>query len=164
LFTAGASAVTSAPVAYSSGDINSVIVANGFDAPPLLTNPTEDGPANRMDQMPGGVSRVDVLADGTGCQTQWTAPLRLKTAPVLSATTGLVYGYTQDEVRAATGRYIWYFAALDYPTGRIVWRQRAGAGSTKNDNRQPTILGADGVLFQTVPRGLVWMRDLTQQP
>jgi hypothetical protein len=164
LFTAGASAVTAPPIGYSSGDTNSVIVANGFDAPPVLTNPPEDGPANDMSQMPGGVTRVDVLPDGSGCQTQWTAALRLKSGPVLSATTGLVYGYTQDDVRAASGSDIWYFAAIDYASGRIVWRQRAGAGATKNDNRQPTVVGADGVLFQALPLGLVWMRDLSQHP
>ncbi len=164
LFTPGASAVTSAPVGYSSGDTNSVIVANGFATPAPLASPSDDGPGNNMNQMPGGVARIDVLADGSGCQTQWTAPLRLKTAPVLATTTGLIYGYTQDDVRAATGSYIWYFAALDYPTGRVVWRQRAGAGSTKNDNGQPTILGANGVLYQTLPLGLTWMRDLAQHP
>jgi hypothetical protein len=164
LFSPGASAVTTTPIGYSSGTTNSVIVVNGFNTPSVLTNPADDGLANNMNQMPGGVSRIDVLPDGSGCQTRWTTGLRLKTAPVLAGTTGLIYGYTQDEVRAAVGSYIWYFAALDYPTGRIVWRQRAGAGATKNDNRQPTVLGADGVLFQTVPLGLVWMRDLAQQP
>lgn len=164
LFSPGASAVTTTPVGYSSGTANSVIVANGFNTPLALTNPADDGPANSMDQMPGGISRIDVLADGSGCATEWTTALRLKSAPVLSATTGLIYGYTQDEARAGAGSYIWYFAAVDYAGGRIVWRQRAGAGATKNDNRQPTILGADGVLFQTVPLGLVWMRDLAQQP
>ncbi len=78
--------------------------------------------------------------------------------------TGLVYGYTEDEARAAGGSYVWYFVAVDYRTGRVVWRQRAGAGSTKNDDGEPTVAGANGVLYQTVPLGLVWMRDVTQHP
>jgi hypothetical protein len=117
-----------------------------------------------MATMATGLARVDVALDGTGCQTAWTVPLRLKTAPVLSTTTGLVYGYTQDEARAAAGRYIWYFVAVDYRTGRVTWRQRSGAGGTKNDNRQPLVLGANGVLYQTLPLGLVGMRDVAQRP
>lgn len=164
LFTPGASAVTSAPVGYSSADATSVVVANGFNAPPPLASPADGGPANDINQMAAGVTRVDVLADGSGCRTQWTTPLRLKTAPVLSVMTGLLYGYTQDEARAAAGTYVWYFAALDFRSGRVVWQQRVGAGSTKNDNRQPTVIGTNGVLYQCLPLGLVWMRDVAQRP
>jgi hypothetical protein len=168
LFSPGASAVNAAPIGYSSGDsptdANSVIVVNGYNAPAALTSPTDGGAANNINQMAPGVARIDVLPDGSGCQTRWTAPVRMKTAPVLSTTTGLVYGYTEDEARAAAGSYVWYFVAVDYRNGRVVWRQRAGAGSTKNDNRQPTMVGANGVLYQTLPLGLEWMRDVAQRP
>ncbi|MDQ1427567.1 MAG: hypothetical protein QOK39_1043 [Acidimicrobiaceae bacterium] len=164
LFSAGDSAVTTAPIGYSAVDAASVIVANGANTPPPLANPTDDGPANNMATMATGLARVDIALDGTGCRTAWTIPLRLKTGPVLSTTTGLVYGYTQDEGRAAAGRYVWYFVAVDYRTGRVMWRQRSGAGGTKNDNRQPLVLGANGVLYQTLPLGLVWMRDVAQRP
>jgi hypothetical protein len=164
LFGPGASAVTAAPIGYSSADTTSVIVANGYNTPAPPSNPSDDGPANDDNQMAPGVTRIDVLPDGSGCRAQWTTPLRLTTGPVLSVTTGLVYGYTQDESRAAAGSYVWYFVAVDYRTGRIVWRQRSGAGSTKNDDRQPMMVGANGVLYQIVPLGLVWMRDVTQQP
>ncbi len=168
LFSPGASAITTAPIGYSSGDgptdANSVIVVNGYNAPPPLSNPSDGGPANNINQMAPGVARIDVLADGSGCQTAWTVPLRIKAGPVLSTATGLIYGYTQDEARAAAGSYIWYFVAIDYRNGRVVWHQRTGAGSTKNDNRQPTVLGANGVLYQTLPLGLVWMRDVAQRP
>jgi hypothetical protein len=168
LFSPGASAVITAPIGYSSGDsptdANSVIVVNGYNAPPALASPTDGGGANNINQMAPGVARIDVLPDGSGCQTRWTAPVRMKTGPVLSTTTGLVYGYTEDEARAATGSYVWYFVAVDYRNGRVVWRQRTGAGSTKNDNRQPTMVGANGVLYQTLPLGLEWMRDVAQRP
>jgi hypothetical protein len=164
LFAAGASAVTEAPIGYSSSDGNSVIVANGYNTPAPLASPTDGGPANDINQMASGVTRVDVLPDGSGCRTQWTSTVRLETGPILSSPTGLVYGYTEDEIRAATGSYVWYFVALDFRTGRVVWRQRAGAGATKNANREPTMVGANGVLYQAVPLGLVWMRDVSQRP
>lgn len=164
LFTPGASAVTTAPIAYSAVDAASVIVADGLNTPPPVVGAPDGGPANDLGPMTPGVTRVDVALDATSCTTVWTTPLRVHSGLVASSTTGLVYGYTQDVTRAAAGSYIWYFVAIDYRTGRIVWRQRAGAGSTKNDNRRPLFLGANGVLYQTVPLGLEWMRDVAQRP
>ena len=164
LFTPGESAVSAGLIGLSSGPVNSVIVANGWNAPGPVAVAGADDPANSMNAMGPGLTRVDVAADGSGCTVSWTTPIRMKTAPVLSSATGLIYGYSQDEQRAATGSYIWYFVAIDYRTGRVVWRQRAGAGGTKNDNREPLVLGANGVLYQSVPLGLVWMRDLAQRP
>jgi hypothetical protein len=114
--------------------------------------------------MPGGLARIDVLANASGCQTVWSAPLRLQSAPILSPTAGLLYGYTEDPARAATGIYVWYFAGIDFRGGNVVWQQRAGAGATKNDAGLPTAVGSDGVLYQLLPLGLVWMHDVTQQP
>jgi hypothetical protein len=151
-------------MAYSAVDAASVVVANGQNAPPPLASPADGGPANDLTPMTPGVSRVDIALDGSSCSTVWTMPLRLPSGLVLSSTTGLVYGYTQDVDRAAAGSYIWYYVAVDYRTGRVLWRQRAGAGSTKNDNRQPLTLGANGVLYQPVPLGLEWMRDVAQRP
>lgn len=172
LFTPGDSAVTSAPIAYSSSQssassgsgVDSVLVANGLNALAALPSPSDDGPANSIDQVATGVTRVDIAPDGSSCQTVWTIPLALTSSPVLSTSTGLLYGYTQDPARAASGTYVWYFVAVSYQTGNIAWQQRAGAGSTKNNSRQPLILGANGVLYQSVPLGLVWMRDVGQRP
>lgn len=164
LFSPGASAVTTAPIGYSSDGTNSVFVTNGYGTPPPLAGPSDAGPANDIGQMPGGMTRVDVLPDGSGCRTVWTAGLRLDTAPILSTTTGLIYGYTQDPVAAASGNYVWYFVAVDERSGDVIWQQRAGAGSTKNDDGLPTVVGANGVLYQCVPLGLVWMHDVGQHP
>lgn len=162
LFDPGSSAVVAAPIGYSSDGTVSVIVANGYRAPPVVTNPAADNsPANNMNGMAPGLTRVDVAADGSGCTSVWTAPLRIKAGPVLSTVTGLVYGYSQDEARADAGSYVWYFVAVDYRSGRVMWRQRAGAGGTKNDNFLPTSLGPNRTLYQAMPLGVTWMRDVT---
>ncbi|MGH9126507.1 MAG: hypothetical protein ACRDZ8_17535 [Acidimicrobiales bacterium] len=176
LFSAGTSAVTTAPIGYSAGGTTSVVVANGYGTPPAPVTPStagsgaasdsaiQNGPANSLNAMPGGVQRIDVLANGSGCQTVWSAPVRLQSAPVLATTAGLLYGYTQDPVRAATGIYVWYFAGIDFRSGNVLWQQRAGAGATKNDAGLPTEVGTDGVLYQLLPLGLVWMHDVNEQP
>jgi sugar lactone lactonase YvrE len=164
LFSPGASAVDAAPIGYAATGITSVIVANGFNAPsPLNAAADINGLANNMNQMAPGLTRVDVSADGSGCTVAWSDQLRFKAPPVLSTATGLAYGYSQDEQRASAGSYIWYFVAVDYASGRVVWRQRAGAGGTKNDNHGPTSIGGGGTLYQSVPTGVVWMRDVGQQ-
>lgn len=159
LFTPGDSAVTSAPIAYSS---TSGPTASGFAGTDSVI--VANGPANSIGQVATGLTRVDIAADGSGCQTAWTTPLALASSPVLSSTTGLLYGYTQDPARAAMGTYVWYFVAVSFQNGSVVWQQRAGAGATKNNNREPLTLGANGVLYQSVPLGLVWMRDVNERP
>jgi sugar lactone lactonase YvrE len=163
LFSPGASAVNAAPIGYAATGVASVIVANGFNAPaPTKAAADINGSANNLNQMAPGLTRVDVTGDGSGCTVAWSDQLRFKAPPVLSTATGLAYGYSQDEQRASAGSYIWYFVAVDYATGRVAWRQRAGAGGTKNDNQAPTSIGAAGTLYQSVPTGVVWMRDVGQ--
>jgi len=161
LFIAGASAVNAAPIGYDSESGDSVIVANGYGAPGVVAGSGDvNGPANNMSGMAPGLTRVDLPADGSACQVGWTLPVRMKSGPLLSSATGLLYGYTQDEQRASRGSYVWYFVAADYRSGRIAWQQRVGAGGTKNDNFLPLSLGPDATLYQVLSQGVVWMRDV----
>jgi hypothetical protein len=88
--------------------------------------------------------------------------VRITTVPVLSTQTGLIYAYEQDEALAEIGLYAFYFEAIDYRTGKVVWRQLAGAGGYKNNNYSPTLLSPDGTLYQGTSLGYVWMRDNPQ--
>jgi PASTA domain len=77
----------------------------------------------------------------------------------MSTQTGLIYAYEEDEALAEIGLYAFYFEAIDYRTGDVVWRQLAGAGGYKNDNYSPMALGPDGTLYQGTSLGTLWMRD-----
>ncbi len=161
LFTAGASAVNSAAIGYDSESADSVIVASGYQAPPVLNAAGDiNGPSNNMSGMAPGLTRVDIAPDGSACQSAWSTPIRMKSGPLLSSASGLLYGYTQDDGRAGLGSYVWYFAAIDYRTGRVAWQQRVGAGGIKNDNFEPLSLGPDGTLYQLLAQGVIWMRDV----
>lgn len=164
LFGAGASAVTVAPIAYSSSAADSVIVANGYGTPAPPASAQDNSAANDLDPMPGGLSRIDVAPDGSECRSVWTAPVRFEAPPVMATSTGLVYGYTEDPERAAVGTYVWYFAGIDYRSGNVLWEQRAGAGSTKNNDGLPSVVDDGGVLYQLLPLGLEWMHDVSPNP
>jgi hypothetical protein len=66
LFSAGASAAEDAPIGV--GD--TIVVENtyGYDY--------TDYRGSRLRQLPGGLTRVDVRPDGSGCATVWTNPIR----------------------------------------------------------------------------------------
>lgn len=51
------------------------------------------------------------------------------------------------------------FTALNFATGEVVWRARAGAGGTFNNNLAPTQLSPSGRLWQIVMGGVAWLDD-----
>ncbi|MBS2547928.1 hypothetical protein KGQ19_13745 [Catenulispora sp. NL8] len=160
LFSAGASANDVGLVGEDQGGRYSVIVQNDFDAPQFQAAPSDvNGAFNNMDQMAPGVEKLAVPGAGGTCPKQWTAPVRVKSVPVLSTATGLLYGYTQDPSLAADGTYVWYFTALDYCTGAVVWRVRAGGGGSYNDDYKAATLGPDGTLYQGILGGVATLRD-----
>ncbi|WP_405164518.1 hypothetical protein OG203_05215 [Nocardia sp. NBC_01499] len=168
LFTEGASYTDIGAIGYEENDRDSLVVLNGYHGPPLGVNPTAHDSAasvlaginngyNNMNGMSPGVTRIDV-ADGA-CSLAWQTPERIKSVPVLSTRTGLVYGYTQDPDAAAAGLYVWYFEAIDFRTGRVAWKIRAGVGGTYNDTYRPGSLGPDGTFYQSVTLGVVALAD-----
>ncbi|MFF7309128.1 hypothetical protein [Streptomyces sp. NPDC008137] len=159
LFTKGASANDIGTIGYEHDGRSGVVVLNGYNAPDLPSPSSDiDGPHNDMNEMAPGVQRIQVDAYGK-CRTLWSTPERIKSVPVLSTATGLVYGYTQDAHLAAEGTYVWYAEALDFRTGEVKWKKRTGAGGTFNDIFAPASLGPDGTLYQRVAGGLVAVKD-----
>jgi hypothetical protein len=79
--------------------------------------------------------------------------------PKLSLETGLVYTYTKpprdDDTEA------WYFTALDFCTGRTVYKQLAGRGFGYNNNFAPVTLAADGSAYVGALGGLIRLADAT---
>jgi hypothetical protein len=104
-----------------------------------------------------GLARVDVNRDGRGCHTVWTnttdaAPT---VVPKLSLATGLVYTYT----KGAGTEDPWYWTALDFRTGRTVYRQLAGTGVDYNNNYAGIAIARDGGEYLGTLGGVVSMRD-----
>jgi hypothetical protein len=79
--------------------------------------------------------------------------------PKLSLENGLVYLYTKDPDPAMDDPF--YLTAVDFRTGKTVWKRRAGNGIGFNNNYAPVILGPEGTAYVGVLGGMVALRDRT---
>lgn len=163
LFEPGTSNNDNAALAHFDGETYGVMVQNNYNAPPVrLSNPgvkfEVNGVWSDMSGMAGGMSRVDVTPDGK-CELRWTSDLAVKAVSILSTTTGLLYSYVQDTDRSPSGEYVWYLAAVDWLTGKTVFKVRTGTGGTYNDNWSEGTLGPDGMYYQAVLAGVVGVKD-----
>jgi hypothetical protein len=101
-----------------------------------------------------GLERVDLDADGSGCRSVWRSSERAPTVvPKLSAANGVVYTYTKDA--RDDGVDAWYLTALDFRTGRTIYKRLGGEGLGHNNNYAPVTLGPDGTAYVGVLGGLV---------
>ena len=104
-----------------------------------------------------GIWRVDVRADKRGCRVVWRndevrAP---SSVPKLNLSNGLVYAYEKP----AGDADLWYLTALDFRTGKRVFRRLTGEGLGFNDNFSPVTFGPDGTFYSGVLGGMVSLRD-----
>lgn len=148
LFEKGRSLTDNSLIAYG----NSIIAENNFGHENFLSLLFGQAPAAR------GVQRIDVAADGSGCETVWTSDeASPSTVPKLSVGAGLVYVYTKQ----AQPLFIdaWYMTAIDFHTGETKWRKLTGTGWNWDNNWSPISIGPDGALYAGVFNGLIQLRD-----
>jgi hypothetical protein len=105
-----------------------------------------------------GLARIDRREDGTWA-TVWTnKKLSIpSTVTKLCVKNGLIYTYSKPE--KADGTDAWYFTAVDYRTGKVVWKQLAGTGVLYDNDYAPTYIGPDGTFYVGVNGGIVALRD-----
>lgn len=148
LFKSGASATENTMIGYD----HSLIVENnsGYDIfRTMRGGRTADG----------GVARVDVREDGSGCDLVWeSGEVSQTTVPKLSLATGLIYLYTKDP-DAPDGVDAFYFTALDFRTGRTVYRVLTGTGTRFDNHWAPITLAPDGAAYVGVLNGLIRIED-----
>jgi hypothetical protein len=84
--------------------------------------------------------------------------------PKLSAANGLVYTYTKDPQPQDPSADAWYLTALDFASGRTVYKRLAGEGLGHNNNYAPVTLGPDGTAYVGVLGGLIALRDRLAPP
>jgi hypothetical protein len=103
-----------------------------------------------------GLERVDVRRDLSGCRAVWTSQeIAPSVVGKVSIPNGLAYTYTKP---AGAGDP-WYLTALDFRTGRTVFKARTGTGIGFNNNYAPVTIGPDGTAYVGVLGGLVALRD-----
>ncbi len=110
-----------------------------------------------------GISRIDIKPDGSGCRKLWTnttvrAP---SVVPKGDARNGLIY--TFENVSDPAGADPWYWTALDYRTGKVAFKQLAGAGGLFNNHYAGIAIGRSATGRSTAyvggVGGLMALRD-----
>jgi hypothetical protein len=147
VFSKGASDTDQSLVAVG----NALIVENnyGYSGPAA----TEQGGTTTP-----GLERVDVNQRGTGCRKVWHSDeIAPSVVPKASLATGLVYTYTKPHTSDNSDP--WYLTALDFRSGKTVYKRLAGEGLGYNNNYAPVTLGQDGTAYVGVLGGIVALRD-----
>ncbi|TVY46007.1 hypothetical protein LOCC1_G004674 [Lachnellula occidentalis] len=164
IFAPGASAVDVGSIGHASEHGYSAVLFNDYNAPPIYpsANATAsdiNGAFNNMTIMAAGGVRVEIPLVGSDCKIAWEKDIRMKSVPILSTKTGLLYGYEQDIEDAENGEWVWYVTARNWETGDLVWKVQTGAGGSFNDDFQGNAIGKDGRLYQGVVGGIVALKD-----
>ena len=135
---------------------NAIVVENnyGYTGPTVTRTGTPTSP---------GVERIDYDIAAKRCTKVWHSDeISPTVVPKLSLANGLVYIYTKEP--QDDGDDVWYLTALDFRTGRTVFKAFAGEGLGHNNNYAPITLGPDGSAYIGVLGGLVRVADATPPP
>jgi hypothetical protein len=107
-----------------------------------------------------GFERIDIDPNGRGCTKVWVNDEIVSTSSAkLSTRTGLIYTYARkyDDQNKI---WVYYWTALDFRTGKIVWQKMAGTGHEKFDTFWPALyVGPNETLYVGVLGGLAALRD-----
>lgn len=110
----------------------------------------------------GGVVRVDVREDESGCDTVWTAPLKVPSVvPKLSAANGIAYFYSFDLVKGPDGKQAqdWSIVGLDFKSGKQVVKIPTGRGRKYDNNWASMSIAPNGDFYAGMTGGLVQVRS-----
>jgi hypothetical protein len=141
---------------------NSIIVQNTygylFDFPDIHTEP-QDLTAELVQGGAPGLERIDINPNGKGCTKVWVNKEVASTnTPKLSTRTGLIY--VQDRKWDAENNVnAYYWAAVDFRTGEVVWEKLVGTGDMFDNFWAAAGIGPNGALYGTVYGGLTMLKD-----
>lgn len=106
----------------------------------------------------GGVVRVDVREDESGCDIVWESDLRVPSVvPKLSLGAGIAYLYSFDILDS--GERLWSLVGLDFETGREVVRIPTGTGKGYNNNWASIGIAPTGEVYIGTRQGIVRVRE-----
>lgn len=155
MLTAGGSGSENSPIGVG----RSVFVAGTYGYPyPKL--PEGAGPSVPADaRFRGGLSRVDVRADGSGCDLRWENDTRSSAVPTLSTADGLIHTVVRRPLIPGTDTTSlldpYAYVQLDPATGREVRAHRLGVGSLFDTLQMVGNFAPGGVVYQGTITGVV---------
>jgi hypothetical protein len=102
----------------------------------------------------GGVVRVDVREDESGCDKIWTNDLKVPSVvPKLSLGNGIAYFYSFDLLD--NGDRLWSLVGLDFETGKEVIRIPTGTGEAFNNNWASIAIAPNGNTWVGTRKGVL---------
>lgn len=147
VFTKGASVTDNSMIAHG----RSIILENNAG----YTNSMIQKDYNDVE---GGVVRVDVREDESGCEIIWTNDLRVPSVvPKLSLGNGIAYFYSFDLLE--NGDRKWALVGLDFETGSEVVRIPTGTGEAYNNNWASIAIAPNGDTYVGTRRGIIQIKD-----
>ncbi len=134
------------------------VISGGTGKPPI-----EIGGNLRLVSAPG-MDRIDIAANGSGCRIVWRNNT-VRTPSAVSkgdSANGLIYTFQKPKDPSGAG--VWYWSALDYRTGKVVWMRRAGYGGLYNNHYSGIAIGTNPLtgkptLYLGGVGGLMALRD-----
>ncbi|MEV6355609.1 hypothetical protein [Streptomyces hydrogenans] len=167
--TADGSEVCSSPVLQAAGGPGSenspvgagtsVYVAGtyGYPYPALPDGAGSSVPASA--DFAGGLTRVDVRPDGTGCAVVWDNALRSAAVPKLSTATHTLHTVLRDPVIPGTkGTSLldpYRYAQIDPETGKVLRAKQVGIGSLYDTLQMAGTVAPDGAYLQGTVTGVL---------
>ncbi|MFF8782367.1 hypothetical protein ACF07W_34300 [Streptomyces sp. NPDC015140] len=160
--------VCSTPVLLSAGSGSenspigagrSVFVAStyGYPYPAVPEGAGKSMPASAA--FTGGLTRVDVRADGSGCDRKWDTTVRSSAVPRLSTADGLIHTVLRGSLLPgsdATSLLDHYsYAQIDPGTGAVVRRHHLGTSSLYDTLQMAGTVAPGGVVYQGTITGVV---------
>lgn len=149
------------------GDRRSIVVSNWYGAPqPIQVGPGQTLPPFFGDyrNMAGGMTRIDIRPDESGCDIKWNNPeVRTNSVPKLSTLTGLIYFHGQridDTTESAVPPIdAYYMRTLSMKTGKFKFDVLAGTGPYYSGGGLTTTIGPGGAFYQATGGGIYKVQD-----
>ncbi len=149
----GPSGSENAPVA--SGD--SVFVASTYGYAYPASPSGEPDPDPKMAPFTGGVTRVDLNANGRGCHVVWQDGVRSAAVPRLDATDGILYTAQDTDPLSATATSVfdtYSLVAIDAGDGDVIDSNTLGTGYQSNTLQLSPTIVPGGVMYQGTVTGI----------
>ncbi|MFE2020939.1 hypothetical protein ACFW9O_23130 [Streptomyces sp. NPDC059499] len=141
------------------GADRSVYVAGtyGYPYPAVPEGAGDSVPASAP--FAGGLSRVDVRADGSGCDVVWDNTLRSAAVPKLSTADGKLHTVLRDPVIPGTkGTSLldpYRYAQIDPATGAVLRSKLIGVGALYDTLQMAGTVAPDGAYLQGTVTGIL---------
>jgi hypothetical protein len=106
----------------------------------------------------GGMSRIDLDADGAGCHPVWNSDVESAALPRLSLADGKIYTFTVSGPTDLVGSNtfaLYGYTVVDPATGSVLSSRPIGIGLLYNPLQMTGTTAADGTLYQGTETGVL---------